>query len=107
MVLEVCPGSNVALNVFPSFDSHPLPRLIEAGVRVCINSDDPPFFRTSLAQEYEIASTIMRLTDHQINVMTRTALESAFVDATTRTALLARFDQSVEDTAGDGGSNSG
>ena len=107
VVLEVCPGSNVALNVFPSFDSHPLPRLIEAGVRVCINSDDPPFFRTSLAQEYEIASTIMKLTDHQINVMTRTALESAFVDASTRTALLARFDQSVEDTAGDGGSNSG
>ena len=91
VVLELCPGSNIALNVYPDFESHPLRRLRDAGVRVCINSDDPPFFRTSLAREYQIASEIMGFTDDEINTMTRTAIEAAFVDEHTRTALLARL----------------
>ncbi|CAH0339034.1 adenosine deaminase [Rhizobium sp. CECT 9324] len=91
VVLEVCPGSNIALNVYPDFESHPLRRLRDAGVRVCINSDDPPFFRTSLAREYQIASEIMGFTDDELNAMTRTAIEAAFVDEDTRTALLARL----------------
>ncbi|WP_117192990.1 adenosine deaminase [Rhizobium terrae] len=91
-VLEVCPGSNIALKVFPDFDSHPLRRLKAAGVRVCINSDDPPFFHTSLAREYEIASQDMNMADAEINAMTRTALEAAFVDEDTRAKLLARLD---------------
>ncbi len=92
IVLEVCPGSNIALNVYPDFDSHPLRQLMNAGIRVCINSDDPPFFRTSLEREYRIASEHMGFSDAEINRMTRTALEAAFVDEETRAALLARFD---------------
>jgi adenosine deaminase len=98
-VLEVCPGSNVALDVFPDFESHPLQRLRAAGVRVCINSDDPPFFGTSLAREYEIASQTMGMTDREIDAMTRTALEAAFVDETTRANLLARLDAQSGDQA--------
>ncbi|MDE1160016.1 MAG: adenosine deaminase [Neorhizobium sp.] len=96
-VLEVCTGSNVALNVYPDFDSHPLKRLKAAGVRVCLNSDDPPFFGTSLRTEYEIASTVMGMSDTEINGMTRTALEAAFVDETTREKLLGRFDAAQAD----------
>jgi adenosine deaminase len=92
-VLEVCPGSNVALGVFPDFESHPLQRLKNAGIRVCINSDDPPFFATSLAREYQVASEVMGMSDRDINAMTRTALEAAFVDDATRNRLLERFDR--------------
>jgi adenosine deaminase len=91
-VLEVCPGSNIALSVFPDFESHPLRQLYDAGVRVCINSDDPPFFRTSLEREYELAAGVMGFAEAEINAMTRTALEAAFVDEPTRLRLLARFD---------------
>lgn len=91
-VLEVCPGSNIALGVFADFDSHPLKRLKAAGVKVCINSDDPPFFDTSLAREYEIASQVMGMRDAEINQMTRIALEAAFVDDGTKARLLQRFD---------------
>lgn len=90
-VLEVCPGSNIALKVFPDFASHPLRKFHEAGVRVCINSDDPPFFGTSLAQEYDWASSEFGFTDAEINGMTRTAIEAAFVDEDTRARLLARL----------------
>ncbi len=90
-VLEVCPGSNIALRVFPDYDSHPLRKFVEAGVRVTLNSDDPPFFHTSLAREYETASTIMGFTDGEINAMTRTAIEAAFVDEETRKILLAQL----------------
>jgi len=50
--LDVCPGSNVALGVAPSIAAHPLPHLIEAGLHVTLNSDDPPMFDTTLADEY-------------------------------------------------------
>jgi adenosine deaminase len=91
-VLEVCPGSNIALKVYRNFEQHPLRQLKEAGVRVCLNSDDPPFFHTSLAREYEIASQRMGFADAEINAMTRTALEAAFVDEDARARLLQRFD---------------
>jgi len=91
-VLEVCPGSNISLKVFPDFQQHPLRRFVEAGVRVTLNSDDPPFFHTSLASEYEIASTEMGFSDAEINTMTRTAIEAAFIDDTTRAMLLAKLD---------------
>ena len=91
VVLETCPGSNVALKVFPDFPSHPLRRLRDAGCRVTLNSDDPPFFHTSLEQEYEIASHVFGFSDDEINAMTRTAIEGAFVDEATRTRLLAQI----------------
>ena len=91
-VLEVCPGSNIALNVYPDFASHPLKRLRDAGVRVCISSDDPPFFRTSLAREYEIARDEFGFSDAEINAMTRTSLEAGFVDEATRASLLTKLD---------------
>ena len=91
VVLEVCPGSNIALSVYPDFESHPLRRLKEAGVRVCISSDDPPFFHTSLQREYELAGGVFGFSDVEINAMTRTALEAAFVDEETRARLFARL----------------
>ena len=62
---------------------------IEAGVKVTLNSDDPPFFHTSLANEYEMASEIMGFSDAELNMMTRTAIEAAFVDEATKARLLA------------------
>lgn len=52
IVIEVCPSSNVCLGVVDSLAEHPLPDMIGAGLPVTINSDDPPFFNTTLTQEY-------------------------------------------------------
>ena len=50
--LEVCPTSNVCLHVAPDFAHHPLPQLLEAGLYVTLNSDDPAMFNTTLTDEY-------------------------------------------------------
>lgn len=91
VVLETCPGSNIALGVFSGFHAHPLRALRDAGCRVTLNADDPPFFHTSLAQEYDIASEVMGFEDAEIDAMTRTAIEAAFVDDDTRARLLSRL----------------
>jgi adenosine deaminase len=54
--LEVCPTSNICLAIFDRMDRHPLPRLIEEGLYVTINSDDPPMFNTTLTREYLVSA---------------------------------------------------
>ncbi|MCP1198197.1 adenosine deaminase [Notoacmeibacter sp. MSK16QG-6] len=95
IVLEVCPGSNLSLGVYERFEDHPFRRLMEAGCRVTLNSDDPPHFQTSLADEYRIGRDVFGLSDGDLHRITRTALEAAFVDGDTRAQLLERLDKSA------------
>jgi adenosine deaminase len=84
IALEVCPGSNLALGLYPDRDAHPLHRLIKAGVRVTLNADDPPFFHTTLGTEYDQAG----LGDGILRRITRTAIESSFADEALKAKLL-------------------
>jgi adenosine deaminase len=90
IVLECCPTSNVVLGVFPSYEEHPLRTLWDAGVKVTLGSDDPPYFGASIEGEYEIAKARMGFTDSDLRDITRTALHAAFCDDDLRDALLAR-----------------
>jgi adenosine deaminase len=83
-VLEVCPGSNVALGLYPDRAAHPLRRLIAAGVRVTLGSDDPPFFHTTLKAEYDQAG----LDEHALRRITRTAIEASFAGERIKQKLL-------------------
>ncbi|MGI6854138.1 adenosine deaminase [Mesorhizobium sp. 1B3] len=91
VVLECCPVSNVVLRVFDSYASHPFMKLRDAGCRVTLNSDDPPYFWTTLKREYDVAKEHFGLDDRSLTAITRTAVEAAFVDKKTRAALLARL----------------
>jgi adenosine deaminase len=53
--LDVCPTSNVHLRVVESLATHPLPTLLDAGVNVSLNADDPLFFGSGIRAEYELA----------------------------------------------------
>ena len=92
VVLEVCPVSNIELKVFPDYAEHPFPRLREAGCKVTLNSDDPPYFWTSLKREYDVAADHFGLSPKALAGVTRTALEAAYVDRKTRASLLAKLD---------------
>ncbi len=59
IMLEVCPTSNLLLGVVDDLAAHPLPELRAAGLRVCINTDDPGWFATDLVSELRIASDVL------------------------------------------------
>ena len=89
--LEVCPVSNVTLGVYESYDRHPLRALRAAGVRHSLNTDDPPFFWTSVGHEYRVARDVFGLTEEELTAVTRVAIEDAFCDDATKARLFARL----------------
>jgi aminodeoxyfutalosine deaminase len=58
LVLDVCPISNVRTGAVRALEEHPLPRLLEAGVRCSLSTDDPAMFDTDLTREYEAAASL-------------------------------------------------
>ena len=55
-VLDVCPLSNLRTGAVRSLDDHPLPRLVAAGVKCSVSTDDPAMFDTDLSRDYEVAT---------------------------------------------------
>jgi adenosine deaminase len=96
VVLECCPGSNVALKVFDGWENHPFPKLKAAGCKVTLSSDDPPYFWTSVKREYDMAAKHFGLNDKALLGVTRTAIEAAFVDRKTKAELLKKLDASAK-----------
>jgi adenosine deaminase len=89
----VCPTSNVVLGVFASFDEHPLRRLHDAGVRVTLASDDPPYWGASIGGEYEVARRRFGFNEPELVDLTRTAVQAAFAEDALKSALLGRIDR--------------
>lgn len=78
IALEVCPTSNVRTRSVPSLEEHPLPTLVEAGVTVTINSDDPPMFGTTLNREYEIAAELLGLDEAGVKALATAAVDASW-----------------------------
>ncbi|KMW60680.1 Adenosine deaminase [Candidatus Rhodobacter oscarellae] len=92
VVLEVCPGSNVFLGVFPSWEAHPIERLRARGVKVTVSTDDPPFFRTTMRREYEMLAETFGWDADQFRAMNQVALGAAFCDEDTRARVAKRLE---------------
>jgi aminodeoxyfutalosine deaminase len=91
IALDVCLSSNVALKVVPDLDHHPLPELLAAGVRVTINSDDPPMFGTDLNNEYGIAARLLDLDEHRVAELAIAAVDASFLDAAAKRTLVSEI----------------
>ena len=94
--LEVCPSSNVATRAVPTLTEHPLRRFVDAGVRVTINSDDPPMFNTTLNEEYEIAADLLGLDEHGVADLARAAVEASFAPDGVKRRILEEIDDFVD-----------
>ena len=101
--LEVCPSSNVATRAVATLEEHPLARLVEAGVVVTINSDDPPMFATSLNREYEIAAELLSLDEQGVADLARAAVDASYAPAQVRTDLHAAITAYSESSTASGG----
>jgi aminodeoxyfutalosine deaminase len=86
--LEVCPISNVRTGSVPDLAAHPLPALLEAGVRVCINTDDPPMFDTDLAHEHRSIAAAFGLGVDDLAQLVAHGVTASFLPAATKRELL-------------------
>ena len=88
--LEVCPTSNLRTGVYRSYDEHPVRRLYEAGVPISISTDDPTFFGTSLANEFEQLGK-MGFSDSDLLDLLKNGFRHAFLDQHEVAAYVARL----------------
>lgn len=84
ITLECCPGSNVALGLYPDVASHPIARLRDAGVKVTVSTDDPPFFHTTMRKEYDMLAKAFGWEDQEFRALNMTAIDAAFCDEATK-----------------------
>jgi adenosine deaminase len=91
IMLEVCPTSNVILKMYADYSAHPLQKLKEAGLLLCLNTDDPGFFQVNLTHEYEIAKTFCGFSAQDLCGCTEQALYAGFMDQATRERCLIEF----------------
>ena len=90
--LTVCPLSNVKLRVFDGLAHHPLGRMLESGLVVTVNSDDPAYFGGYVGDNYAAVAQALELAPGTLATLARNSFEASFIDAATRAAYLARVD---------------
>ncbi|WP_375689420.1 adenosine deaminase [Pseudooceanicola sp. LIPI14-2-Ac024] len=92
ITLEVCPGSNVTLGVYPGWRKHPIEQLRERGVKVTVSTDDPPFFHTTMTREFDELERAFGWDQEVFGEITRTALDAAFCDEDTRKKIAKKLE---------------
>ena len=90
--LELNPTSNVRTGVCPSFAEHPLRRYFDLGLQVTLNSDDPGFFGSDVANEYLLAHTLQGFTREELRKLAENSIRASFLPDPAKTAWLARID---------------
>ncbi|MBA4741240.1 MAG: adenosine deaminase [Azoarcus sp.] len=90
--LTVCPLSNVKLCVFDRLEQHNFRRLMEAGLKLTINSDDPAYFGGYVGKNYVETARALELTHAELARIARNSLEASFVSEAERAPWLARLD---------------
>tara|TARA_B100002049_G_scaffold125541_2_gene92939 strand:- start:418 stop:1521 length:1104 start_codon:yes stop_codon:yes gene_type:complete len=90
--LGVCPRSNVSLGIYPDWASHPLPRLLDAGVRVTLNTDDPVPLGTTLEADWAVAAAQFGFTEADLAGFARRSIEASFAPDDLKRDLLAELD---------------
>src|SRR5713226_5343923 len=78
VVLDLCPTANWKCKAVPRLEEHPLPRLVRAGVRCTISTDSRTVAATTLTREYELASTVMGMTEAELLACNQTAHAARF-----------------------------
>ena len=92
ITLELCPSSSVRLKLFKDYKDYPFRKLIDKGLKVTLNTDDPPYFSTSISREYRRIAEAHKCTVDEMLDITRNALNAAFIDVETRKRLMKKVD---------------
>ena len=88
--LTVCPLSNVQLGIFKSLGEHNLKELINAGLFITINSDDPAYFGGYLSENYLGVYKALKLTREDICTLVRNSFEASFLNDADKKSMLVK-----------------
>lgn len=91
--LTVCPLSNIKLRVFPSMEQHNLKQLLDLGLRVTLNSDDPAYFGGYIGQNFLATAQALKLSRNELVTLARNSLLASFVTAAERAPWLAQLEK--------------
>jgi adenosine deaminase len=100
IALTVCPLSNVKLRVFPRMEDHSIAKLLRAGVKVTINSDDPAYFGGYLDENYLACARALQLAPKDLLQIARNGFEASFLPQEQQAAMIARLEQYGRDRIG-------
>ena len=91
IAVELNPTSNVCTGVCPSFATHPLRHYFDRGLLVTINSDDPAFFGSDLANEFLLAHTQQGFTRDELRQLAANSIRASFLPETEKSSWLAQI----------------
>jgi len=94
--LDICPTSNIRLNIYPTMSQHPFRELDELGVKVTINSDDPLITGSSLCDEYIAIARQFGYTMKDLVRFARNSIRASFATMESKTKYLSEIDQWVQ-----------
>ena len=89
--LGVCPRSNLTLGIYPDWDSHPLRRLLDAGVSVTLNTDDPAPLGTTLEADWAVAAEQFGFDYADLVGFAARSIDASFADVDTKSRLHAEL----------------
>jgi adenosine deaminase len=95
--LTVCPLSNLRLNVVQSLAAHPLRAMLEAGLNVTMNSDDPSYFGGYVNDNYIACRDALGLSDAQVIALARNSLTACFLPSSEIASHVRRLDACLAD----------
>lgn len=91
--LTSCPLSNLKLNVIKSMADHPLKEMMERGIKVTVNSDDPAFFGGYLNDNFIAAADALQLTREDIIQLVKNSFEAAFITDAEKKGFLKKLEE--------------
>jgi adenosine deaminase len=93
-----CPSTSTVTTPYRDLSAadHPIRRMVDAGLNVTINSDDPPMFETDLANEFVRVAREMKLTPAQLKACSLNAVRASWLDESEKRALLSEFTREID-----------
>ncbi|NVJ54101.1 MAG: adenosine deaminase [Campylobacteraceae bacterium] len=96
--LTVCPNSNIELKVFENYKQHNIKQLLDYGLNVTVNSDDPAYFKGYMNQNFFNLVDNIALTKEDIVKLVKNSFNSSFIDEKLKEEYIKRVDEVIEKT---------
>jgi len=96
MPLTVCPNSNIELKVFETYKEHNIKELLDYGLNISVNSDDPAYFKGYINQNFINLYENLPITEKDIITLVKNSFRSAFIDDELKAVYLAKVDFALQ-----------